>query len=113
MTSATYRLFRKAILETKQVTCVYKGHHRVLCPHIIGHSDGAEVVLAFQFAGGTSSTLPAGGAWRCLHLADVGQARLRTGAWHSGTGDSTRQHCVVDVDLDITAQARRPGPPVR
>jgi hypothetical protein len=108
MASQTYRLFRTAILESAQVTCVYRGHPRALCPHIIGHSDGAEVVLAFQFAGGTNSTLPPGGAWRCLHLAEVEQARLRAGPWRSGAGDSTRQHCVTDVDLDITAQPGRP-----
>jgi hypothetical protein len=39
MTTKTYKLFRQAILEEKQVTCVYHGHRRELCPRIIGHTD--------------------------------------------------------------------------
>ena len=58
MTSPAYRLFRQAIIEKKQVACVYKGHRRELCPHIIGHTGGEEKVLAFQFAGETSTTRP-------------------------------------------------------
>lgn len=103
-TSATYRLFRRAILEEKQVTCRYGGHYRELCPHIIGYTDGAEKVLAYQFAGGSSGRLP---QWRCLFLSKVGDVRLRGGSWHAGSGHKTRQTCVVDIDLDINIDVRK------
>jgi hypothetical protein len=32
MPSATYQLFREAILSEKQITCDYQGYHRELCP---------------------------------------------------------------------------------
>jgi hypothetical protein len=107
MTSATYHLFRQAILEEKQVTCVYNGLRRELCPHIIGHTDGQEKVLAFQFAGETSTKLPRGGEWRCLFLADVRDARLRAGAWHAGSTHKTTQRCVENIDLDINVHVRK------
>ena len=58
MPSAAYKLFRRAILEEKQITCVYNGHYRELCPHIIGYTNDEEKVLAFQFGGSSSSKLP-------------------------------------------------------
>ena len=106
MTSATYRLFRQAIVEEKQVTCVYHGRWRALCPHIIGHKHGAERVLAFQFAGETRTTLPRGGEWRCLNLAEVREARLRDGAWHTGRAHRAAQSCIDAVDLDINIHSR-------
>ena len=36
MPSTTYILFRNAILAEQQVTCIYDGRPRELCPHIIG-----------------------------------------------------------------------------
>jgi hypothetical protein len=52
MPSATYTLFRNAILAEQQVVCLYDGRSRELCPHIIGtNKSGEEVVLAWQFAG--------------------------------------------------------------
>ena len=107
MTSATYRLFRQAILQEKQVTCVYQGFRRELCPHIIGHGGGVEKVLAFQFGGESSRGLPAGGEWRCLRLAEVENARLRDGSWHEGGTHRRVQHCVDEIDLDINVHVRK------
>jgi hypothetical protein len=42
MPSATYQLFREAILSAKQITCDYQGNHRELCPIILGHTLGRE-----------------------------------------------------------------------
>ena len=105
--SATYLLFREAILQEKQVVCLYKGKLRELCPHIIGHADGAEKVLAFQFAGETNSRLLPGGEWRCLSLSKVENARLRDGPWREGEGHAREQTCVPDIDLDINIHVRR------
>jgi len=94
--SATYELFRQAILEEKQVTCVYNGHRREVCPHIIGHTGGDEKVLAFQFAGETSTRLPPGGEWRCLFLARVQDVGLRDGPWHAGS-----EHRTTHVNVHV------------
>jgi hypothetical protein len=107
MPSASYQLFRKAILAEKQVTCVYRGKYRELCPVIIGHADGEEKVLAFQFGGESTSRLPPRGQWRCLYLARVSNMRLRDGPWHEGTRHQTTQSCVVDVDVDVNIHVRK------
>ena len=51
MPSAIYQVFHQAMAERKQVVCTYQGFRRELCPVILGHSDGAEKALTFQFAG--------------------------------------------------------------
>jgi hypothetical protein len=108
-----YALFREAILREKQVVCRYGGFHRELCPVIIGHSDGAEKVLAYQFAGGSSTGLPPGGEWRCLVLSGVRDPVLRDGPWHEGTSHAGEQTCVKDVDLDINIHVRKLRAPTR
>jgi hypothetical protein len=101
--SATYTLFRNAILGKQQVTRVYDGRRRELCPHIIGTNKAdEEVVLAWQFSGESSGPLP---QWRCLRLARVRHARA--GAWHEGSSHRTTQTCVSTVDLDINIDVRK------
>ena len=105
MPSATYTLFRNAILAEQQVVCSYDGRTRELCPHIIGTSkSGEEVVLAWQFAGGSSGKLP---QWRCLKLAGISDARARDGRWHEGGSHKTTQQCVTRIDLDINVHVRK------
>jgi hypothetical protein len=105
MPSATYALFRNAILGQQQVVCIYYGRARELCPHIIGtNRRGEEVVLAWQFAGESSGPLP---QWRCLKLANVSEARQRSGRWHEGGSHQTAQTCVSNIDLDINVHIRK------
>ncbi len=105
MPSATYALFRNAILTEQQVVCRYDGRLRELCPHIIGTSkSGEEVVLAWQFAGESSGPLP---QWRCLRLANVRDARMRRGHWHEGGSHRTEQTCVSAIDLDINIHVHK------
>src|SRR6476620_8679677 len=68
--SDTFKAFHRAILDRKQITCTYNGAYREICPHVLGHSDGVEKALVFQFAGESTTTLPPSGEWRCLNLAD-------------------------------------------
>jgi len=108
MPSNTYTLFREAILAEQQVTCSYSGHRRKLCPHIIGtNKAGDEVVLAWQFGGGSSGRLPPGGEWRCLTIAKVSSALRHDGPWHSGGDHRATQTCVVNIDLDINVHVRK------
>jgi hypothetical protein len=105
MPSSTYALFRKAILDEKQVVCRYEGRPRELCPHIIGtNRKGEEVVLAWQFAGESSGRLP---QWRCLRLAEVTDAQMRDGRWHAGGSHKAAQTCVSEIDLDINVHVRK------
>ena len=105
MPSATYNLFRNAILAEQQVVCSYDGRMRELCPHIIGiNKSGEEVVLAWQFAGESSGKLP---QWRCLKLANVREARASNGPWHEGRSHRTTQTCVSEIDLDINIHVRK------
>jgi hypothetical protein len=103
MASAAYVLFRRAILERQQITCMYDGYLRELCPHVLGRTDGEEKVLAYQFAGGSRSGLPPQGEWRCLFLAQVRDTRMRAGRWHTGCRHRATQTCVALVDVDVNA----------
>src|ERR1700758_5471937 len=104
MPSKAYARFREAILTEQQVVCIYDGRPRGLCPYIIGHNKiGEEVVLAWQFAGGSSGRLP---QWRCLRLAHVSDAHARDGSWYEGSSHSTEQTCVSTIDLDINIHVR-------
>ena len=100
MRSPTYRMFEDAMRRRKQILCMYDGYPRELCPVILGHTDGHEVALTFQFAGRGSKPLPPGGQWKCLHLSKVSDNRLRDGPWHTGDQHMHRQSCVDIVDLD-------------
>lgn len=111
--SPAYALFREAVLREKQVTCLYKGFYRELCPVVIGRSDGAERVLAYQFGGDSRKGLPPGGEWRCLDLSEVRDPALRDGPWHEGTGHAATQTCVKDVDLDVNIHVRRARAPAK
>lgn len=101
MPSQTYDLFARAIMERKQIRCLYNGHFRELCPIILGYSGNQEKALAYQFGGESERGLPRGGAWRCLYLSKVDNVELRAGDWHDGNGHTRKQECVKIVDLDV------------
>lgn len=98
-----YAILRDAIINKKQVTCIYRGLQRAICPHVIGiGKDGHQMVLSFQFAGQSSKGLPPGGEWRCMRVDEMGQVASRTGAWHTGDNHSRPQRCVKDIDVEVT-----------
>jgi hypothetical protein len=99
--SPTYCLFAQAVADRKQILCTYEDYPRELCPIILGHSNGQEVALTYQFGGGSRSGLPPGGEWKCLRLSRVSDVRLRDGPWHAGSSHTRRQSCVQIVDLDV------------
>jgi hypothetical protein len=101
MPSSTYLLFRAAILGRKQIICTYRSCYREVCPHVLGHSEDEEKALTYQFGGESNSGLPPGGEWRCLFLAQVRDARMRDGNWHTGSRHTKEQACVEVVDIDV------------
>jgi hypothetical protein len=115
MPSHVYNLFAEAIKNRKQIVCRYNGYYRELCPVILGHKDGKEKALTFQFGGDSEKGLPPGGQWRCLFLSRVRDVLLRDGPWHTGDSHTQPQGCVEIVDLDINPESpckpkRRPMP---
>lgn len=98
--SATYRLFQEAMTRRKPVVCIYQGLPRAVCPIILGHTDGAEKALVYQFEGDSGSGRTKG--WKCLALAEVARAQLVDALWQDGGGPhGAAQSCVKDVDLDV------------
>ncbi|MBC8019905.1 MAG: PIN domain-containing protein [Methyloceanibacter sp.] len=108
--SEAFRKFHRAILERQQITCMYSGQRREICPHILGHKDGAEAALVFQFGGKSSRGLPRKGEWRCLRLSHVEDVEMREGAWHSGGDHRKTQRCVDEIFIDVnTSVPNQPG----
>ena len=105
MVSANYTLIRDAIANKKQVLATYDGHHRELCPHVIGlNKDGEEQALLYQFSGSSKSGLePAGSPrnWRCVALSRLSNVSTRDGPWYSVSVHTKPQTCVKQVDLEV------------
>jgi uncharacterized protein (DUF4415 family) len=99
--SSVYELFEQAMISGKQILCTYKGRRRELCPIILGHSQGREKALTYQFGGQSNRGLPPEGQWRCLWLSEVSNVRLRDGPWYAGDRHNQPQGCVEIVDLDV------------
>jgi hypothetical protein len=104
-------LFEQAMIDRKQILCTYKGRRRELCPIVLGHSQGREKALTYQFGGQSNKGLPRGGQWRCLWLSEVTNVRLREGPWHAGDQHSHPQGCVEVVDLDVNPETLQPEAP--
>jgi predicted DNA-binding transcriptional regulator YafY len=108
--SPIFRLFHRAILERQQVTLSYKGQYREVCPYILGHKDGSETVLVFQFGGASRRSGAVRGEWRCFYLSEVHDAQVRDGPWHGDAAHRTTQSCVDDVYIDVNTEVpNQPG----
>lgn len=116
MPSRTYDLFAAAMAARRPIACIYQGHPRALCPVVLGHSEGTEKALTWQF-GGSGSKGPVRGQWKCLALSEIRAAEMVDGPWRVGEGHSRAQSCVRDVDLDVNPdspyQPRRRLPKLR
>lgn len=105
MSRDTYRLIREALLQRRQVLATYGGLPRAFCPHVLGHKHGRAQALVYQFGGESHQGAVQGDGpdnWRCIHLDDLRDVRLRDGPWHSA--DNYRQHpqaCVDEVDVEV------------
>lgn len=101
MPSATFEIFRQAVIGKKQVTCIYQDRPREVCPHAVGYKAGVEKVFTYQFGGDSSKGLPEGGEWRCLFIDQVKQAVLREGDWHTGESHLKPQTCVDEIVAEV------------
>lgn len=101
MPSPTFELFRQAIAQKKQVTCMYQDRPREVCPHAVGYKNGVEKVFTYQFGGESSQGLPDGGEWRCLFIEQVMQPAARTGPWHTGESHLKPQTCIDEIVAEV------------
>lgn len=95
-----YELIRQATLARNQVLATYRGHRRELCPHVLGTKEGRRQALFFQFGGGSSSGLPAGGEWRCIPVDGLEHVVVRDGPWHTGVVHEQPETCVDTIDVE-------------
>ena len=109
--SAAFERLAAAILKHAPVSLSYNGTRREICPYILGHTNGQERALVFQFGGQSRSRLPSGGEWRCLNVAEISDVEIREGEWRGGSYHRTVQRCVDKVYLDVNEAV--PGQPGR
>lgn len=97
-----YNLIRKALLERTSCFCVYDGHPRYFCPHVIGWKADSEQTLVWQYRG-SSSTGPIQGQWKCLKIEKMTDLSTIDELWVPGEPGSTgaRTRCVDEIDVEI------------
>lgn len=100
--SDTYRALALALHTRTPLACRYNSHPRIICPIILGHSDGQETALVYQIAGHTSAGPLRQPQWKCLRLANLTDLAIAAGLkWIEGRAHTQPQHCVPDVDYDL------------
>lgn len=104
--SPTYDQIRAAMLAGKPLSITYQGYDRLVCAHVIGMKNGHEQVLMFQYGGGSSSGLGAGGQWRCMPISGIGSIRVVNDPWKTGVNTHQKtQTCVDQVDVELWVDA--------
>lgn len=102
--SQDYDLIREAILDKKRIFATYQGHHREMCPHVIGTKNGRRQALFYQF-GGTSSSGPIIGDspsnWRCMPVEGLSHVEIVDGEWMTSYNHSRPQTCVDIIDVEV------------
>jgi hypothetical protein len=104
--STVFDLIWEAITKKQQIVARYRGHARVLSPHVLGYKNGKEQCLFYQSGGGSNSGLgPFGssGNWRCIPLDGLDEVALGTGEWcTANTPGSRPQTCVDQVVVEVS-----------
>ena len=105
MASEKYIAIRQAILNKHQVIAEYHGKIRKLCPHAIGHTNGKEYALFYQFDGESNSrTIDKNDPtknWRCLNIAELVDLYDVPGEWNTSLNHTKQQTCIKDIDLEV------------
>jgi hypothetical protein len=99
--SPAYQRIAEAMRNRKPMACVYDGRVRVFCPIVLGHSQGQEKALVYQFAGSTSKGPLTAPEWKCFFVSKMHAIEIRDGTWRSGDRHRKPQSCVEIVDLDV------------
>lgn len=104
-TSNNYELVKKAIQTQHSIEATYNGKLRLLSPHTLGHTDGQEQALFYQFGGESNSRAIIPGSahrenWRCLKLDKLIIHRI-IDEWHTSNDHSRPQTGVKIVDVEV------------
>ena len=102
MASDYFAIISDAVRNKKQVTCVYQGLYRKICPHTIGWKNGQAKVWGFQFGGESSNGLPDNGEWRCMFIAGITDLAVQDGEWHTRDDYDREQSCIDDIDAEVS-----------
>ncbi|HUH84401.1 MAG TPA: hypothetical protein VLX85_07310 [Stellaceae bacterium] len=89
-------VLRLAIGEKRCVRLRVAGKERRVCPHALGLKDGHPRVLAFQYAGASSSGLAPGGHWRAFFVHEIEQASFIDGPWCTGGNLVAKLEAMLD-----------------
>jgi hypothetical protein len=96
---------RSAIIHRRPIAALYRGHRRLLCPHLLGCNKRRRLQgLCYQYGGDSESGLQPAGAsdnWRCLAVQNLSQGELLDGPWQTAENHSRPQNCIDEVELDI------------
>ena len=101
--SENYKIVKSALLRRRSIKAMYHGKERLLSPHVIGHTDGHEQALFYQFGGESNSRPIIPGStqnWRCLRLSEITILEI-IDDWKTADNHSSAQHCVHDVDKEV------------
>jgi hypothetical protein len=103
----TYERLRQAIVERRQVTAMYKGRRRWMCPHVLGTKQGRAQCLFYQFGGESSSGPVTPGSranWRCIPIAELEDLEVGPAGEWFGVATRSRQTCVDTVDVEALSR---------
>jgi hypothetical protein len=96
---------RVAIINRRPVAALYRGHRRLLCPHLLGwNKHRRRHVLCYQYGGDSERGLKSAGAsdnWRCLAVENLSEVELLDGPWQTAENHSRPQTCIDEVELDV------------
>ena len=102
---STYSIIRQAISDMHQITGMYDGYYREMCPHAIGTKNGKEQVLVYQFAGDTSKgpvcDPKSKQNWRCLEVSKLIDVKVKAGQWHTADNHRAASTCVDHIDVEV------------
>ena len=96
-------LIAHAIREKRCLTGFHKGSKRRFAPHAVGFtSQGTPAAFVFQYRGETTTALPKGGDWRCMHFDDLRHVSENGDRWRSPSNYSlSRQTCLTQIALAV------------
>lgn len=95
----SYSALLAAVRSKQSVTFTQGGHERRVSPHAIGRDNNGDLnVMTFQYAGTSSSGLPAGGQWRCFRVSEVSGVRTNGDLWRTASDHSRPNTCVTNPD---------------
>jgi len=102
--STNYELIARAIKEKLQITAMYQGFYREMCPHTLGSKNGRQQALFYQFGGDSSKGPVTPGStynWRCIQIDGLTDVTLRSGEWYTADNHSQNQTCVSQIDIEV------------